>query len=118
MPYKKEINISLGMRVRKERERQKMTREVFAEKINVSTRFIADVESGLVGVSITTLKEICYVLGVSADYLLSIHQPEDENLERNILKNRINELDDEMLDGLNIIVNQLISLQQKNFDKK
>ena len=50
VPYKKEINISFGMRVRKERERQKMTREVFAEKINVSTRFIADVKSGLVGV--------------------------------------------------------------------
>ena len=68
----KEINIILGGRVRERRKALKLTREQLAEKINISVRFMADVESGHVGVSLSTLKELCHALECSADFLLGI----------------------------------------------
>ena len=67
---KKEINEILGARVKESRKLKKITREQLAEKINVSVRFLADVEVGAVGVSLSTLRELCFVLEVSADYLI------------------------------------------------
>ena len=67
---KKEINITIGENIRKCRETAGYSRERFAELIGVSPRFVADVETGFVGVSLTNLKRICELLGVSADSLL------------------------------------------------
>ncbi len=70
----KEINLILGQRVRERRKALKLTREQLAEKINVSVRFMADVEKGQVGVSISTLKELCGALECSADYFIGLDQ--------------------------------------------
>lgn len=67
---KKEINITVGESIRKYRDISGYTQEEFAELIDKSTNFIAQVESGCNGVSLTTLKKICEVLGVSADRIL------------------------------------------------
>ena len=67
---KKEINLILGSRVRACRKQSGITREQLAERINVSVRFLADVESGIVGVSLSTLKELCHACDCSADYLI------------------------------------------------
>ena len=67
---KKPINIEVGENVRMYRERAGYSREQFSELMGVSPRFIADVETGFAGVSLTTLKKLCEVLGVSADRLL------------------------------------------------
>ena len=67
---KKEINITVGQNIRFYREKAGLNREKFAELIGVSPRFLADCELGFVGISLTTLKKICEVLGVSADNIL------------------------------------------------
>lgn len=67
---KKEFNVDLGKRIRSARERAGITRERLAEQIDVSPRFIADVERGSVGISVPTLKKICEVLHISSDSLL------------------------------------------------
>ena len=67
---KKAINIFTGEKIRFYREGAGYSREAFAELVGVSTRFIADVETGFVGVSLTNLKRICEILGISADRLL------------------------------------------------
>lgn len=67
---KKEINIIVGENIRKYREIAGYSRERLAELVGVSPRFFADAETGFVGVSLTTLKKTCEVLGVSADKLL------------------------------------------------
>ena len=41
-----------------------------AEKIDVSPQFVSDLERGVVGISLTTLKRVCVVLGVSSDQIL------------------------------------------------
>ena len=70
MRDKKQINVEIGERIKKARELIKMTQEKLAEKINVSPQYISDLERGVVGVSISTLKNICIVLGVTSDSLL------------------------------------------------
>ena len=76
MRQKKEINIQIGEQVRIAREQAKLTQEILAERIEVSPQYVSDLERGVVGVSITTLKRICSVLGVSSDQLLFGKQTE------------------------------------------
>lgn len=67
---KKEINVEIGQRIWKIRESRKMSREKLAELLNITPVFLACVEYGQKGVSLTTLKKMCETLQVSADYLL------------------------------------------------
>ena len=70
MRVKKEINIQIGEQVRVAREYAKLTQEALAEKIDVSPQYISDLERGVVGISLPTLKRACIVLGVSSDQIL------------------------------------------------
>ena len=67
---KKKTNIEIGENIRNYREKAGYSREKFAEIIGISPRFLADVETGFVGISITNLKHICEALGVSSDRIL------------------------------------------------
>ena len=51
----------------------KLTQEEFAEKAGISTPFLANVERGIKGLGITTLRDICSSLDISAGYLLFDH---------------------------------------------
>ena len=72
---KKSINVEVGENIRLHREKAGYSRERFSELMGVSPRFIADVETGFAGISLTTLKKLCEVLGVSADRLLWKQMP-------------------------------------------
>lgn len=67
---KKPINIIVGDNIRFYREKVGYSREKFAELLGITARFLADAETGYVGVSLTNLKHICELLGISADRLL------------------------------------------------
>lgn len=70
MRDKKEINIQIGEQIRLAREQAKLTQEQAAERIEVSPQYISDLERGIVGISISTLKRACVALGVSSDRIL------------------------------------------------
>lgn len=70
MRVKKEINVQIGEKIKAAREHAKMTQEQLAEYIDVSPQYISDLERGVVGVSISTLKRLCIALGVSSDQIL------------------------------------------------
>lgn len=70
MRAKKEVNIQVGEQIKLARERIKLTQEQFAERVDVSPQYVSDLERGVVGVSIATLKRVCTVLGVSSDQIL------------------------------------------------
>lgn len=67
---KKQINIEIGEGIRYYREKAGYSRDKFAELLGITPRFLADAETGFVGVSITNLKRICELLGISSDRLL------------------------------------------------
>lgn len=70
MRAKKEINIQIGEQIKRAREQAKLTQEQFAERIEVSPQYVSDLERGVVGISIATLKRACIVLCVSSDQIL------------------------------------------------
>ena len=70
MREKKEINIQIGERIKLAREQAKLTQEQLAEQVEVSPQYVSDLERGVVGVSVATLKRICIALRVSSDQIL------------------------------------------------
>ena len=70
MRSKKQINVDIGERIKLAREKKHLTQESLAEAIDVSTQYISDLERGVVGASLSTLKSICVTLGVTSDSLL------------------------------------------------
>ena len=70
MRVKKDINIEIGGRARQAREQANMTQERLAERLECSPQFISDMERGVVGISLSTLKKLCLTLGVSSDSIL------------------------------------------------
>lgn len=70
MRVKKEINIQIGEQIKTAREQAKLTQEQLAEHVEVSPQYVSDLERGVVGISIPTLKRVCTTLGVSSDQIL------------------------------------------------
>lgn len=67
---KKELNIQIGARIKKARERAGMTQEHMAELIDVSVQYVSDLERGKTGASVSTIIKICRTLQTSSDELL------------------------------------------------
>ena len=63
-------NVIIGERLRGIREKMKMTREEFSEKIDITDSFLGQIERGERALSVKTLKKVVKYTGVSADYLL------------------------------------------------
>ena len=68
--YKKD-NAEIGSRVKELREKRKWTQEELAERTGISnSQQVSNIERGLSGMSIPTLKAVCKALDADADYLL------------------------------------------------
>ena len=92
MREKKEINIQIGEQVRIAREQARLTQEMLAEKIEVSPQYISDLERGVVGIALPTLKKLCSTLAVSSDRILFGASTDDRGT---ILSNVCNALTEE-----------------------
>ena len=62
--------VSIGGRIRKQREFLGLTREQFAEKLDITPKFCSDIELGIKGMSVPTLCRIADTLSLSTDYIL------------------------------------------------
>lgn len=78
MREKKEINIQIGEQVKRAREQASLTQEQMAERIDVSPQYVSDLERGVVGISIATLKRLCVELAIPSDQILFGKCPENE----------------------------------------
>ena len=63
-------DIHVGTRIRELREIQNYTREAFAEKIEISSKFLYEIATGKKGFSADTLCRISQALSVSCDYIM------------------------------------------------
>ncbi len=70
MKERKDINVQIGARIQQAREISGYTQEKLADKVDVSTQYISDLERGIVGTSVPTLIKICNTLCISSDYIL------------------------------------------------
>lgn len=95
-------------RIRQARENMGYTREKFAEKLDVSVSYLAELERGRTGISVKMLIKVCNVLGLSADYVLF-------GTERTTDSNRldaIHRIDDKYLPLLDNVIGELLSLSE------
>lgn len=60
-----------GVRIRELREINRYTREKFAELVNISPKFLYEIETGQKGFSADTLYRIAKGLTVSCEYILT-----------------------------------------------
>ena len=66
----KELNITIGGRIRTYRESLGMNREAFSEQVGLSPQFLAEAETGKKGLSAESIYKICSNSEMSADYLV------------------------------------------------
>lgn len=64
------LNKEIGARCKQARIVSGLTQEKLAEKLNVSTQYLSDMERGVVGLSLLTLIDLSNLLSVTTDYLL------------------------------------------------
>ena len=97
------------MRIRKAREELGYTREKFAEKLDVSVSYLAELERGRTGISVKMLIKVCNVLGLSADYVLFGSERQDDNLRLDA----IHRIDKKYLPLLDKIITELLALSDR-----
>ena len=93
-------------RIRVAREGLGYTREQFAEKLDVSVSYLAELERGRTGISVKMLIKVCDVLGLSADYVLF----GEERSADALLLDRLHRIDDLYLPLLEAVISQLLAL--------
>jgi len=91
-------------RIRKAREDLGYTRERFAELLEVSVSYMAEVERGRTGISVKLLVKMCEVLGSSADYILFGNERNTDAL----ILDKIHKIDSKYLPLLNKVINELL----------
>lgn len=93
-------------RIRKAREDMGYTREQFAEKLDVSVSYMAEVERGRTGISVKMLIKICDLLGLSADYILFGTNRDNDTM----MLEKIHRIDDKYIPLLNRLITELLAL--------
>ena len=101
-------------RIRKARENLGYTREQFAEKLNVSVSYLAELERGRTGISVKLLKKVCTVLGLSADYILF----GEERTSDSDLYDKIHRVDKKYIPILDCLLAELLKLSLDEIDNE
>ncbi len=78
----------LRNRIRQKRLKLNLTQEQLAEKVDLSTSYIGQIERDERNISLDTLVVICKSLGVTIDYLLQ----DSINIEEDIVYNQLYQL--------------------------
>ena len=99
----------MGQRIMTRRKSLRLTQEELAEKIDVSTQMISNLELGKKAIRPENLAEVCRVLDISADYILT--GVNTNNQEISIIAEKLMKLSNKEFE----IVSDLIDYMQ---DKK
>ena len=90
MEFDRDYNLTVGLRIREVREVLHMTREEFSEQCDISSSFLAAVESGKKSVTSKTLFKICTAFDISADYIIRGNR---ETFETDMILEMLNSMD-------------------------
>ncbi len=111
----------IGKKIKLARARNNYTQELLAEKLQLSTRYISQLERGIAFGSATTLVNLCNALGIDADFLF-------EELVTDELSEQSRALDDDFFNNymqlnfyhrkiVNALVSDLLKMQAHDIDK-
>ena len=97
-------------RIRKAREEMGYTREQFAEKLDVSVSYLAELERGRTGISVKLLKKVCAVLGLSADYIIFGENRSSDAM----LADKIHRIDEKYIPLLDDLIADLLAISDNS----
>ncbi|MBB6611787.1 helix-turn-helix transcriptional regulator [Pontibacter sp. Tf4] len=80
------LYISLGSRIKEEREKAKLKQTKFAELLNISRASLVNIEKGRQRAPLHVLYEIARLLKLSIIDLLPVFEFIDQNIDKNIQK--------------------------------
>ena len=112
----------IGKKIKLARARNNYTQESLAEKLQLSTRYISQLERGIAFGSATTLVNLCNALRINADFLF-------DDLVTDDLSEQSRALDDEFFNNymqlnfyhrkiVNALVSDLLKMQSHDYVKK
>lgn len=107
MRDKKEINIHIGNEIRIARERAGLTQQQFGEMVSLGTKNISDIERGVAGITISTLKRICEKLSISSDLIVFGDQGKNDV---EYLADRLARLPADQFEAVEVFLNRTFEL--------
>ena len=107
-----DFNKKLGLKIKKLRERRKLTREKLGEMAEISDRFIYDIETGQKGISAETLYKLSRALNITSDYLL--FEVEENKNELSYVTEILKNLSPSELESVEKIILEISKLTSKN----
>ena len=78
------VRKEIGKRIKSLREASGLTREELAEKAEISSKFLYEVEKGIKGLSADTLLKISKTLSCSCDYIMTGELFEREQIDQGV----------------------------------
>ena len=101
----KEINVTIGANIKRERERAGLTQERLSEFIGINPTSLSAIERGTVGISLTSLQKVCETLSVSSDALIFGDEAKSDG---QYLVERLERLSPKQYDIVNTVVTKLL----------
>ncbi len=101
---KKEINIEIGNALRIARERTGLTQEEFGELVSLGAKNVSDIERGVAGITVATLKRICEKLCIPSDYIIFGDQNKND---ASYLTERLERLPPKQFEAVKVFMDQL-----------
>lgn len=91
----------MGKRISSRRKSLNLTQENLAEKMNVSIQMISNLELGKKAIRPDNLAKLCSILNVSADYILTGHEKDDQT---SLIIDKIHRLPSDKIELVNSII--------------
>ena len=107
MRDKKEINIQIGNKIKAARERAGLTQQEFGELVSLATKNVSDIERGVAGITVSTLKRICEKLSISSDLILF---GDNEKNDVAYLSEKLKRLTPEQFKIIETLLNQIFKM--------
>ncbi len=104
------FEVEIGKRIRNLREKAGYSREKLGEMSNIGAKFLYEIETGKKGMSAYTLYNISQALNVSADYLLTGNN-EENNLE--YIVNVLSKVNSDDITHIEQIIKHITELMNK-----
>ena len=113
---------SIGSKIKLARTRTNYTQEKLAEKLQLSTRYISQLERGIAFGSATTIVNLCKALNISSDFLFDDLIGADNACFNDFVNDKFLEsymkLNDYNKMIIEVLTNQLVKLQENEDNLK
>lgn len=117
----KYLRQNIGKKIKLARSRTNYTQECLAEKLQLSTRYISQLERGIAFGSAKTIVNLCKALNIDSDFLfhdlIECDSSKPSIIDENFIQNYV-QLNDYNKEIVNTLTTELVKLQSKEEFKK